>query len=142
MSSTSAGPTAREGHGLSDLRGSTVVLLTRGVSYDHVSYDQQSDSKLNMLALEGLLYRAPDAEPAKTFVFVISFDRANAFAPDDAPFRPRFADPNAVGPDAPEILQSAVPTVIWFLAPDGRLRERIVGAATSEQVAHALVAAR
>ena len=124
-------------HALSDFRGSTLVLLTRGPSYD-----QQSEAKMNMVTLESLLYRALDAERAKTFVFVIGFDRANSVAPDDDPFRPLFVDPNTVAPDALEILQSAGPPVIWFLAPDGRLRERIVGAATSEQVARALASAR
>lgn len=124
-------------HALSDLRGSTVVLLTRGVSYA-----QQSDSKLNMLALEGYLYNAPDAERMKTFVFVINFDHANAVAPDDAPFRALFADPSAMSAGAPEILQPSAAAVIWFLASDGQVRERIVGAATPEQVARALVAAR
>jgi hypothetical protein len=124
-------------HALSELLGSTVVLLTRGVSYE-----QQGDSKQNMLALADHLSKAPDAERAKTFVFVINFDRAEAVAPDDDPFRPLFADPSGVTADAPEILQPSAPTLMWFIGPDGRLRERIVGAASGADVARALVSSR
>ena len=124
-------------HAFKDLRGSTVVLLTRGPTFT-----QQSDSKMSMLALEGTLANASDARRAATRVFVVSFDRANATAPDDAPFRALFVDPIAVGPEAPEILQASAPSVLWVLGPDGRLRQRLAGVVTPLQVASALEAAR
>ena len=121
-------------HALSDLRGSTVVLLSRSAP---------GKSKMSILALEGYLAKAPDDERARTVVFVISFDRGGGFAPSDDPFRALFADPSLVAKDAPEILQPSGGPAVWFLGPDGAIRERIAGhPASTEDVARALAAAR
>jgi len=122
-------------HAISDLRGAGVVFVTRGPSFE-----QQSSSKMNMLAFEGYLATATDSIRNTTFVFVINFDRANAVAPDDAPFRALFVDPATVPADAPEILKADAPAVVWVIAPDGHHFVRFSGPAplTREQVAQAL----
>jgi len=122
-------------HALSDLRGAGVVFITRGPAFE-----QQSSSKMNMLAFEGYLAVATDSIRNTTFVFVINFDRANAVAPDDAPFHALFVDPTTVPADAPEILKADAPTVVWVIAPDGHHLVRFSGPApmTREQVAKAL----
>ena len=124
-------------HRLSDLRGATVVLLSRGTTYE-----QASDSKLNMLAFEDLLAHATDAIRASTFVLVVNFDRANAFAPDDDPFRALFVDPATVPAAAPEILQPAARAAVWFVGPDGSLRSRLQGATDRTVIERELAAAR
>jgi hypothetical protein len=122
-------------HALSDLRGAGVVFVTRGPSFE-----QQSTAKTNMLAFEGYLAAATDSIRNTTFVFVINFDRANAVAPDDAPFRALFVDPATVPAGAPEILKADAPAVVWVIAPDGHhfVRFSGPGALTREQVAQAL----
>lgn len=121
-------------HALADLRGSTVVVLSRS---------DQGASKMSLLVLEGYLAKASDDERARTTVFVISFDRRDAFASADERFRALFADPTLVPKDAPEILQPAGGPVVWFIGPDGAIRERIIGhAASSDEVARALAEAR
>ncbi len=122
-------------HAISDLRGAGVVFVTRGPSFE-----QQSISKMNMLAFESYLAAATDSIRNTTFVFVINFERANAVAPDDAPFRALFVDPAAVPTDAPEILKRDTPAVVWVIAPDGHPVVRFSGPGplTRGQVVQAL----
>ncbi|TMD61833.1 MAG: hypothetical protein E6I87_01265 [Chloroflexi bacterium] len=124
-------------HALSELRGSTVALLTRD--------NKSGDAKLNWVALEAYLHDAPAEERARTAVILITFGRFlwDAFAPNDTPFRALLAELDSLTPDLPEILQPAATPAMWFIGPDGLIRERIVGrGATADELRRALAAAR
>ena len=123
-------------HALSDLRGSTVVLLTRD--------NRSNEAKMNLLALESHFYDASAEERARTQVIVITFGRFlwDVAAPIDQPFRGLLAEDD-VNADMPEILQPSATPAMWFVGPDGVVRERIVGkAASTEEILRALAAAR
>jgi hypothetical protein len=125
---------ATGGHALSDLLGVTVVLVSRGAPLE---------SKMSLGALESYLARATNAERARIMVLVISFDRRDVVAPVDDRFRALFVSPSDLASDAPEILRPSGGAVLWVIAADGMIRERITGrAASNEDVARALAAAR
>lgn len=123
---------------LSQLRGATVVLLSR-TSFSN-------DGKLSLLALQGRLAAMSREETARIVVVVITLNedpqRAAIVRPSTL-YRPLVAFPDTTGAEAPEILRFASVPVMWFLGPEGAIRYRVERrAATTEDVERGLAAAR
>jgi hypothetical protein len=119
---------------LADLRGSTVVLVSRTPN--------SGDAKMTMVSLEGYLSSSP---PGRVVVLVVTLTNDPSAATSfrtSASWRSLFAA-TGLGDDAPEIFRlSAAPTT-WFVGPDGTVRQRYSNTAlTREQVLQGIAAAR
>jgi len=119
---------------LGDLRGSTVVVLSRTPN--------SGDAKLTMVALEGYL-SSPPSDPIVVLVVTLTGDpsAATSFRPS-ASWRSLFV-PTGLGDDAPEIFRLSAAPATWFIGPDGSVRQRYSKTPlTSEQVVQGIIAAR
>ena len=119
---------------LGDLRGSTVVILSRTPS--------SGDAKLTMVALEGYL-SSPPPTPIVVLVVTLTGDpsAATSFRPS-ASWRSLFV-PTGLGEDAPEIFRLSAAPATWFIGPDGSVRQRYSKTPlTSEQVVQGIIASR
>jgi hypothetical protein len=127
-----------ETHSFTELRASTVVLLSR------TSFS--GEGKLTLLAVEQYLSEASAAERDRIVVVVITLNEDPARAAIGRPsvtFRPLVAFADATGAEAPAFLRFSAVPVAWFVGPDGVVRQRIEGrAATRDDIARAIAAAR
>lgn len=119
---------------LGDLRGSTVVVLSRTPN--------SGDAKLTMVALEGYL-SSPPSDPIVVLVVTLTGDPAAAASVrPSASWRSLFV-PTGLGEDAPEIFRLSAAPATWFIAPDGSVRQRYSKTPlTREQVVQGIIAAR
>jgi len=124
-------------HGLSELRGKTVVIHTR------TSFS--TEGKLTLLELQGYLDSAPTDVRSRVVVLLITLAedpaRAAVVRPSES-WRPllAFADVvELVGGTGPEIFRLQSVPVTWFLSSDGVIRQRVTGKAmTRDEIADAI----
>jgi hypothetical protein len=101
---------------------------------------------MSFLAIEEFLRTAPPAERSRVVFLVITLAedplRAMIIRTSQSTY-PLLAPSDAVGPDAPEILRLPSVPVIWFVGPDGMVRQRISGVpASAADVSRGIAAAR
>ena len=123
---------------LSDFRGRTVVIVSR------TSFS--GESKMSVQAVEEFLRTAAPEARARVVVLVATLAedplRAMIIRPSPSTF-PLLVPSDYVGADAPEIFRLSAVPVVWFVGPDGAVREHISGVpASPDDIARGVAAAR